>query len=627
MFINRLFGISVFLFIYLSLPRLNSMFLCIVLCFIYWVIYRDYYTLLIILFLLIPTNIPTRFLGNEGRVIDVRPTYFVMEHNQAKIVIYDSNHRVSFDDYVEVKGQVKPIEVSSHFDAFNYNANLLNMGVSSTMFATNTVITEEGNTIRHHLYNYIQSIENLSIKELYLKFVFNIKTDSLHELFLELGLCYFGLLECIRLVLKFRFSFKVIKLVQLIVIIAFIIILGPSFILVRLLIGLIISYLRLDKFKRFTLWFIILMILYPNYIHSVAFIFPLAFRLIAVFKSTNQKTFGYLISSLIQGVFFLKANIISIFFYQYLARFYGFIFFVLLLMLPFNQLLIHILPILNHVLNFLTDMNYTVVGKPNLIAFIFVIIGFKFIKTPLVLTIIYLFLMSISGFNLFYEVTFINIGQGDSILITTPFNKTTILYDTGKLNQYQLLRANLQAKGIHRIDYLIISHQDEDHDGSKLKLIEEYNVIQVIEQCVDIQVNSVALSCLTPKAKGIDNDDSLVYQLQVNNFMFLLTGDISTEIERDLIRKYQLSIDVLKVAHHGSKTSSSKQFLEAIKPSIAIISTNGQYNHPSSFVTDTLTKLSIPIKITKNSGDIRFVLFDFVNFMHTSNQEFGIIRR
>ena len=222
----------------------------------------------------------------------------------------------------------------------------------------------------------------------------------------------------------------------------------------------------------------------------------------------------------------------------------------------------------------------------------------------------------------------IDVGQGDSTLIITPTNKKVLLdsggAETGKFDVGKsTLFPYLLDRGIISLDYICISHFDSDHcdafkyllENMKIKniiLSKQYESTQNFEEIIElvnkkkiniIKVESgnvlqidkfVKLKIFSPPKELTDdiNDNSIVIKLEYNNFSCLFTGDISKEIEVDLVKKYGniLKSDVLKVAHHGSKTSSDEQFINTVKPKIALIGVgkNNKFGHPNKDVIEQL---------------------------------------
>lgn len=225
-------------------------------------------------------------------------------------------------------------------------------------------------------------------------------------------------------------------------------------------------------------------------------------------------------------------------------------------------------------------------------------------------------------------ITFLDIGQGDSALIELPFNKGNILIDTGgnvKNTDYSLVLNTtipyLKKRGIKKINYLILTHGDYDHIGEAINLINNYkvdNVIFNIDSYNDLEnnligviknkkinyykgfnilnINDYKFEFLNTRIYDNENDNSNIIYFVINNYKFLFMGDAGKIKESDLLKKYDLNnIDFLKVGHHGSNTSSSKDFINHIKPKYSIISVgkNNRYGHPKDSVLHNLRNSNI----------------------------------
>jgi competence protein ComEC len=243
----------------------------------------------------------------------------------------------------------------------------------------------------------------------------------------------------------------------------------------------------------------------------------------------------------------------------------------------------------------------------------------------------------------------LDVGQGDSIFISLPNNKGNILIDTGGYNYettYSLATKKiipyLKSIGIKKLDYLIESHGDKDHMGESINLIKnfkvdkvifnngEYNdleqeLIEVLEEkdikyykgLKELNISNNKFEFLNTGLYDNENDNSNVIYFSYNDYKFLFMGDSSVIREQDILDKYNLSnIDFLKVGHHGSNTSSGKEFINSIKPKYSIISVgvNNRYGHPKDSVLETLANSkiyrtdydgSIEIKINKSGYKIR----------------------
>ena len=245
------------------------------------------------------------------------------------------------------------------------------------------------------------------------------------------------------------------------------------------------------------------------------------------------------------------------------------------------------------------------------------------------------------------------VGQGESSLVIS--GDTAILYDTGTKeyaeNLCDELDAILSANGINKIDYLILSHPHTDHTGGAEKVLsrfkvkniyrskvlspfEEYiegyavtsdlNYIDVIdaileenaniffiEPCV-VDIGDVSLQFWTPQdvTYSDENELSPIVTIEAFGKTIMLTGDATGDTEMEFLEvlgEDELSVDILKVSHHGSDTASSSAFLEKIHPFLAVISAgiDNTYNFPAEEVVDRLYEAGVnEIFVTKNEGTI-----------------------
>ena len=222
-------------------------------------------------------------------------------------------------------------------------------------------------------------------------------------------------------------------------------------------------------------------------------------------------------------------------------------------------------------------------------------------------------------------VKVIDVDQGDSILI--HMNHKNILIDTGgkesKRNSifYNSLSPTLKMEGIQNMDYLILSHGDYDHMGESINLVNNFKVKKVIFNCgphndleselikvlekkkinyysciKELNIDKNNLYFLQTKEYDNENDNSNVIYTELDGYKFMFMGDASSITEKEIMSIYNLpDIDVLKVGHHGSKTSSSKEFINEINPKYSIISVgkNNRYGHPNKEILNNLKEAKI----------------------------------
>ena len=302
--------------------------------------------------------------------------------------------------------------------------------------------------------------------------------------------------------------------------------------------------------------------------------------------------------------------------------------------------------------NLFTSFNITCVFiKPSIIvSFIYYILVYIVLKNIKFLMLLLLILLFHSNYNKIIKKDYlimIDVKQGDSILIHS--NGKSMLIDTGGkvefVKEEWQIRKNsrgyaegtliplFKSLGIRKLDYLVFTHGDNDHLGEGINLIKNYDIsevyfnnneynnrekeiIKVLEE-LDIpyykmnnryRFNLQNYSFISLNdAYDNENDSSIVLLANINDYKLLLTGDISEKVEKDLVNKYNLgNIDILKVAHHGSKYSTSIELLEEIKPNISLISVslNNIYKHPSDRVIKDLEKYSVKNYLTSVDGSV-----------------------
>lgn len=253
-------------------------------------------------------------------------------------------------------------------------------------------------------------------------------------------------------------------------------------------------------------------------------------------------------------------------------------------------------------------------------------------------------------YNKNLQIYFVDIGQGDCTLISTPQGKNILIdgggsensnYDVGK----NTLFPYLLARRIKKIDYIFISHFDSDHIGGLIYILKELKVKNIIigkqyeeyenykkiskiakEKNIKVKVveagkkvkieNDVYFDILWPDtdkmiSQNAINNNSLVCKLTYKNFSMLFTGDIEKEAEDAILNKYKnsselLKADILKVAHHGSKTSTTYKLLTIVNSKYAVIGVgkDNKFGHPSDITIKNLNKENIQIYRTDKMGEI-----------------------
>lgn len=424
-----------------------------------------------------------------------------------------------------------------------------------------------------------------------------------------------------------------------------------------------IYYFHIKPINILYLTFIILVVINPFYIFNTGFIlsFTITF-FILLFNEYNSVKSGLksiLIISLLSFFSSLpiiinmsyEINIISsinnIFFIPFVTN----------IVFPVSIISV-IFPKISYVLNILTTfMEYVSNISSNIVNitiyfpyfnkisivfyYLFLILFIKLKKKKYLFLILFilLFLKIKPMFNRNTILYFLDVGQGDSLLIRTKNNKS-IMVDTGgkltyKKEKWELKNRNfdiekntiipfIKSIGINKIDYLFLTHGDADHCGNSKSLIDSFNVKKVylnkgkINNCEKkangnilyedyLKIDNVIVHSLNNGNYNDENSLSMVLLLLIDNYKILLMGDAPKSVEEQIIKKNNLNnIDLLKVGHHGSNTSSSKNFIGHIKPKYSIISVgeNNKFGHPKESVLNNLDDSKI--YRTDEDGSIMF---------------------
>ena len=326
-----------------------------------------------------------------------------------------------------------------------------------------------------------------------------------------------------------------------------------------------------------------------------------------------------------------------------------------LFLYPFT-LITFILPLLNPLLSFFINITNSlniflckfslIVNIPKmpiiLVVLYYIILLFKDKKMFIYLCLIIILCKIIPCLDGNYYVYYLDVGQGDSALLISPYKRETILIDTGGKVEYNTEKWQQRVKtynlsdntikflksiGITTLTYMIITHGDADHAKESLNIIDKIRIKNVVlnnddynnleKSVVSTNVNITnnynlkyfKITNLNNSLYDNENDNSLVSYITFLDYKLLFMGDASVDVESDILSKYNLrDIDIFKVGHHGSKYSSSKAFIDAINPRISIISVgrNNRYGHPHKEVLDNLNTRVI-FRTDKN-GTISFKL-------------------
>ena len=590
-------------------------------------------------------------------------------------------NNLSYGDKIKVKGTLITPSKNTNQNTFNYQKYLYNKKIYYLVEATSiNKIANNNNylyTIKNTLYqkidklkssNYIKTLlfcDNTLSKEIKESY----RINGISHLFSVSGMHINFFVSIIYFYLnKITYNKRIKYLITNIFIITYLILFPSSSLLRSAVMSILysINYLLKLKIKKIDILLLTLgvsLLINPFIVYDLGYIYSYTITFFLVLYSSTLKKknkinkiiyislLSFLVSIPITIYNSYEINIISILLNIILVPIIS------IIILPLT-ILTYLFPILDSILYlftntletislFISKINITkiIFPKPSLLIIVLYYIIFLLSyqnKKYFYLNIILLIIIYISPYlNSNFEVVMFEVGEADCHLIKYPYNKNTILIDTGK-NEYKIKNEvipYLKSIGIKKIDYLIITHGDLDHIGGSITLINNFQVKNVIlnkgtftdieKELIknlnkkkipyQININKINLSnhtiyLLNNTKYNNENDNSIVTYFTYQKYKFLYMGDASITTEDNLLENYNLNnISILKVGHHGSNTSSSKDFISQINPSISLISVgkNNIYHHPNKEVINNLSKSRIyrtdinnMVKLTINSKGI-----------------------
>lgn len=604
----------------------------------------------------------TEFIGIvEDYIIKDNQIKISLKSKERIIVTYKYTSKVfnnlSYGDKIKVTGVLKEPSTNNIFNNFNYKKYLYNKKIYYIIEASKIDKIQNNNnhiyTIKNLLYTRINSLKSSNyIKALLFgdnKLDKEIKTsyqiNGISHLFSVSGFHINFITSIIYFYLDRVTYNKKIKYITVdIFLVLYLLLCNTTSLLRCTVMNILLSInhllkLNIKKIDIVLLTLILCIIINPFIIYDIGFIYSytISFFLI-LYKNkykTNNKLLKIIYISLISFLVSLPINIYTSYEINFLSIILNIIIvpIVSLILLPLSLLTL-IFPILDNILYLITSILekislYTsninifkqILSKPSIILIIIyylvIILILSKNKHYYLILILLIFHKTIPLYNSNLEVVMFDVGEADSMLISTPSKKVNILIDTGRGIDINNIIIYLKSIGISKLNYLIITHGDEDHIGGALYLIDNFKVDNVIlnkgdytELEVELithlknknikytnNINKIPLLgsymyLLNTKKFSNENDNSIVTYFEYQKYKFLFMGDSSSKTEEYLINNYNLTnISFLKVGHHGSNTSSSPHFINKINPKVSLISVgrNNFYHHPNKKV---LTNLS-----------------------------------
>lgn len=579
-------------------------------------------------------------------VLEVHDNYLIATNLLKKYYIYARDSNFEVHDIIKINGTIKKISmhaIESHFDFQQY---LNRQGIFYEIYCTDIKIVFPAIVKKIKLIKSLCNNFDTSTAQYVSSLVFG-KKRSNFDLFETTSFSYLLTLNSFYITCLLNIVGAFLNKIQnkyLKAIMSFLFI--PYFFLIcnvkcvqRIIIYYLIKrYIRnVSYYTRIKYILLIFLLVSPFSIYNIGLVFSLsimAFRYF-IFKKTSQKLlryllislfimfFNYLINGTINLTFtFIRALLIPILFIYYIS----------LLMTCFSLRKFDFslyTNTINKMLNVFQkiDVQFSFYKVFDIFVILVILIliysiyiNHKKLFTCTLLLVSQIYIVMISPLNnVFYDyLYFIDVGQGDSALIVHK-NKT-ILIDTGGVVTEDIATTTLipffNKARINKIDYLIITHNDYDHMGALESLCQNFKVQNILKNQNDfpLVVNDLTIENLNNYAITNKNDSSIINRFDFIGYNWLFLGDVSSTIEKKIVNDYDLEdVDIIKIAHHGSNTSTCAELLDASTPQQVVISLGykNKFKFPSSEVLNRLNERNIKIRRTDVEGTIIYKSFKF----------------
>lgn len=596
-------------------------------------------------------------------VKDDKVSLVIKGKEKVKVSCYKCTFLGMIGDTIEFVGEFKDISGNTNFNLFNYKYYLYSEKIYKNFVFKSYEVKTKSNKIVYNTYNKIEERINKFKASSFIKAMIlgdtstfedeimeNYKINGIVHLFAISGM-HVGILATIilKILNKISKNLKLNYLLISLVLLFYMLLINSVSIKRSVVMFILCSVKKVFNLKISTLnilFYIFAFYFYENsyVIYNLGFKLSYLVSLGLIISSKKLKGKNYLNSLVITStISFLvsmpiiinsnfEINLLSIFINVLIIPIVSIVLFPL-------SIITFAFPIFDNVLNYLLNgfnilnrflaSNSIILNIPKLnyleiiVYYLLLLLILKRRKHILLLVVLIIIFKLKPFFNINPYLTMIDVGQGDAILITYPFNKNNILIDVGgsASSFNNAISPYLKSIGIRRIDHLIISHGDADHIIGAYDLIKNFNVkniyinsysnsqfeeklltefdVKIISEETKIDENIIIYNFPTNN----ENDDSLLTYFK--DFKVLLMGDASKNIESKL---NIFDINILKVGHHGSKTSSDKEFIDKLKPKIALISVGlkNKYKHPNQIVLDNLKDSKT--YLTSKSGMIKINL-------------------
>ncbi|MGL5540770.1 MAG: hypothetical protein ACRDBX_03940 [Erysipelotrichaceae bacterium] len=581
----------------------------------------------------------------EGQVIALKENGAIVAFGDA-LVLVQSEERFAYKERIRVDATFEPIYSKRNFYAFDYAGWMRRQGIGWQVINPQIERVAQPFAFRNVALNRIQAIPHADLKQLLEQlFIYQSGTSGRFDTLVVSTTMGISALKTMGYSILTSFVAPSIAYGLLL---GFFLLYGLVFafpyVIFRTVFSLSCRVLGcFTKVQELGLLLIFSLVLFPGIQYSATFLFPVLLSML--YRFDVKKVFGwtrFLLLTVLQATLFQQVNLVSTLSFPFVVKCSGILYLVglIALVVPCGATYA-MLECLLAVLSLVDHVQYPVVfamALPLALVSIGAIFAYGEFKTRKAL------LWCLASIAIAYvgpkiswvpTVVFFDVGQGDATFIDYGFGLPKVMIDVAESanskNVESILAPYFTQHGVSKLDALIVSHDDLDHSGGVASLQALLPIDHTIttKNRLPKELAPFASELLETHFFDNENDNSIVIYTKVGTLHYLFTGDISQQVEGKLIQSYpSLQADVLKVAHHGSKTSSSASFVHQLKPQIALIGAkqNNRYQHPHPDVMALLERERIAAFVSAKSGAVKLYHFPFFNLIRTASGEFVIMK-